>query len=69
MRASWSWNWNWNLVSTQQSPSLVVIVQIWVLAAMQVFYSLGPGWGGLITMASYNKYRNDCVRYARLSVD
>ncbi|KAJ8317812.1 hypothetical protein KUTeg_004636, partial [Tegillarca granosa] len=29
--------------------------QVWLEAALQVFYSLGPCWGGLITMSSYNK--------------
>ncbi|VDM18904.1 unnamed protein product [Hydatigera taeniaeformis] len=29
-------------------------VKVW-LAAVQVFYSLGPAWGGLITMSSYNQ--------------
>lgn len=30
--------------------------QVWLEAAIQVFYSLGPTWGGVITMASYNKF-------------
>ncbi|XP_048735785.2 sodium-dependent proline transporter-like [Ostrea edulis] len=37
-------------------------VQVWLEAGLQVFYSLGPGWGPLITMASYNKFNNDCYR-------
>ena len=40
----------------------VFICQVWVQAAVQVFYSLGPAWGGLITMASYNKFNNDCLK-------
>lgn len=36
--------------------------QTWATAAFQVFYSLGPGWGGLITMGSYNKFHNNCYR-------
>lgn len=39
-------------------------VQVWLEAGLQVFYSLGPGWGPLITMASYNKFRNNCYRDA-----
>lgn len=29
--------------------------QIWLAAFIQVFYSLGLSWGGIVTMASYNK--------------
>ncbi|XP_053396453.1 sodium- and chloride-dependent glycine transporter 1-like [Mercenaria mercenaria] len=36
--------------------------QVWLEAAVQVFYSLGPTWGGVVTMASYNKFRNNCLR-------
>ncbi|XP_005093279.1 sodium- and chloride-dependent glycine transporter 1 [Aplysia californica] len=39
-------------------------LQTWVEASVQVFYSLGPVWGGLITMASYNKFNNNCLRDA-----
>ncbi|KAH9505760.1 Sodium-dependent proline transporter [Bulinus truncatus] len=35
---------------------------VWVEACVQVFYSLGPAWGGLITMASFNKFHNKCFR-------
>lgn len=38
--------------------------QVWLMAAIQVFYSLGPAWGGLITMASYNKFNNNCLKDA-----
>ncbi|KAJ8311866.1 hypothetical protein KUTeg_010580 [Tegillarca granosa] len=38
--------------------------QVWLEAALQVFYSLGPCWGGLITMSSYLKFSNNCLRYA-----
>ncbi|KAL4233010.1 hypothetical protein ACF0H5_007696 [Mactra antiquata] len=36
--------------------------QVWLEAAVQVFYSLGPTWGGVVTMASYNQFRNNCLR-------
>ncbi|CAG9784591.1 unnamed protein product [Diatraea saccharalis] len=34
--------------------------KVWADAATQLFYSLGPGWGGLVSMASFNRfhYRN-----------
>ncbi|VDN11840.1 unnamed protein product [Dibothriocephalus latus] len=38
---------------------------MWTTAAVQIFYSTGPAWGGLITMSSYNKlnrkYNRDAV--------
>ena len=37
--------------------------QLWVEAFLQIFYSLGPSWGGLITMASYNKPNNKFHRW------
>ncbi|XP_075992038.1 sodium- and chloride-dependent glycine transporter 1-like [Anticarsia gemmatalis] len=30
--------------------------KVWADAATQLFYSLGPGWGGLLSMASFNKF-------------
>ncbi|KAK3105859.1 hypothetical protein FSP39_007225 [Pinctada imbricata] len=39
-------------------------IEVWIEAALQVFYSLGPAWGPLITMASYNRFNNNCYRDA-----
>ncbi|XP_053402899.1 sodium- and chloride-dependent neutral and basic amino acid transporter B(0+)-like [Mercenaria mercenaria] len=33
---------------------------------MQVFVSIGPGFGAMITFASYNKFSNNCMRDAIL---
>ena len=32
---------------------------MWADAAIQIFFSLGPGWGGIVNMASYNQFRNN----------
>ncbi|XP_059164870.1 sodium- and chloride-dependent creatine transporter 1-like [Physella acuta] len=44
--------------------SKLLVVQTWLEACIQVFYSLGPAYGGLFTMASYNKFQNNCMRDA-----
>ncbi|KAK3082621.1 hypothetical protein FSP39_000641, partial [Pinctada imbricata] len=40
--------------------------QVWSDAAVQIFYSLSACSGGLIAMASYNKFNNNCLRDAFL---
>ncbi|KAK0074628.1 hypothetical protein PV326_012278, partial [Microctonus aethiopoides] len=34
-------------------------LRVWADAAIQIFFSLGPGWGGIVNMASYNNFKND----------
>ncbi|XP_050396471.1 sodium- and chloride-dependent glycine transporter 1 isoform X1 [Patella vulgata] len=37
-------------------------LSVWIEAALQIFYSLGPGWGVIITLSSYNKFKSNAYR-------
>ncbi|CAH1378553.1 hypothetical protein MTP99_002379 [Tenebrio molitor] len=45
----------------------ITSAEVWVDAATQVFFSLGPGFGVLLAYASYNKYHNNVYKDALLT--
>ncbi|XP_041350515.1 sodium-dependent serotonin transporter-like [Gigantopelta aegis] len=45
----------------------LLTAQIWIDAAAQTFFSLGPGFGVLLALSSYNKFNNNCFSDAVLT--
>jgi solute carrier family 6 (neurotransmitter transporter, noradrenalin) member 2 len=42
--------------------SKMSLFQVWVDAAVQIFYSVGAGFGVHLSYASYNRFNNNCLR-------
>lgn len=45
----------------------IIDVNVWVEAAKQIYFSLGPGFGTLMALSSYNKFNHNCRRDALIA--
>ncbi|XP_036359791.1 sodium-dependent serotonin transporter-like isoform X2 [Octopus sinensis] len=50
-------------------PNWSMLLQpgVWIDAAAQIFFSLGPGFGVLLALSSYNKFNNNCYKDALIT--
>ena len=52
----------YELFSPKLKQNIFHVLQVWGDAALQIFYSVGMAWGGIITMASYNDFKHNVYR-------
>jgi SNF family Na+-dependent transporter len=46
--------------------SRITDINVWFDAAVQIFFTMSTGYGGLITLASYNKFNQNTLRFLYL---
>ncbi|XP_075966787.1 sodium- and chloride-dependent neutral and basic amino acid transporter B(0+) isoform X2 [Anarhichas minor] len=51
-------------IGSQSNLTKLTEAQVWKDAATQTFYSLSIGWGGVMTLASYNNFHNNVFKDA-----
>ncbi|XP_067362153.1 sodium- and chloride-dependent neutral and basic amino acid transporter B(0+) [Channa argus] len=49
-------------IGAQSNLTKLTEAQVWKDAATQTFYSLSIGWGGVMTLASYNNFHNNVFK-------
>ncbi|XP_074507333.1 sodium- and chloride-dependent neutral and basic amino acid transporter B(0+) [Sebastes fasciatus] len=49
-------------IGSQSNLTKLTEAQVWKDAATQTFYSLSIGWGGVMTLASYNNFHNNMFK-------
>ncbi|KAE8622107.1 hypothetical protein XENTR_v10005100 [Xenopus tropicalis] len=59
--------WRGVLFYLQPDWEKLLTTAVWVDAAAQIFFSLGPGFGVLLAFASYNKFHNNCYQDALIT--
>ncbi|XP_060083067.1 sodium- and chloride-dependent glycine transporter 2-like [Ylistrum balloti] len=42
--------------------------KVWIEASFMAFYSVGPGWGGVLVMGSHMKFHSNCLRNVLIGI-